>query len=345
MGRQDSKVRIELLRQIERLYADAASREDVENIELQALNTDYSTPFLSCGLQVHMPYTAYAHWLLLHRLLKGAGVRQVQANMDIDSMGRAAFLSAFVDEVKRGDAHAFFVKSTKYQTIDERRDILAQSRRERNAFRQTLPEAVRGDRREVARRMMKARIEERQKHGKWDDEWVEHPLPTLNEPHKAMSWLTPDVSIDEDRKADLFLRSGLGVIDNVFLKTRRLFNALERPVATTSSGGNTVWHGYAPYNPAMLQKYVTIFRAVNNFVFVGDDGATPAMRLGFAKEPLPVRGHRLAGATRAAAEEGETGGEAAGGGLRGDPIQAPIAPLARDLGEVRRGAPSPSLFS
>ena len=70
----------------------------------------------------------------------------------------------------------------------------------------------------------------------------------------------------------------------MFLKTRRLFNALERPVGT-SSGGNTVWHGYAPYNPAMLEKYVTIFRAVNNFVFVGDDGATPAMRLGLAKQP------------------------------------------------------------
>ena len=55
--------------------------------------------------------------------------------------------------------------------------------------------------------MMKVRIEERQQHGKWDDEWVEHPLPTLNEPHKAMSWLTPDPSIDEDRKADMFLRS------------------------------------------------------------------------------------------------------------------------------------------
>lgn len=27
--------------------------------------------------------------------------------------------------------------------------------------------------------------------------------------------------------------------------------------------------GYAPYNPAMLTKYLTIFRAVHNFVFVG----------------------------------------------------------------------------
>ena len=285
MARRDDRVRVALLRQIETLYAQAASRADVENIELHVLNTAYSTPFLSRGLQVHMPYTAYAHWLLLHRLLAGAGVKQVQANMDIDSMGRAAFLTAFADEVKRGDAHAFFVKSTKYQTIDERRDILAASRRERAAFARTLPVSVRKDRKEVARRMMKSRIEARQKHGKWDDEWVEHPLPTLNEPHKAMSWLTPDPAIDEDRKADMFLRSGLGRIDNVFLKTRRLFNAFERPVGT-SSGHNRVWHGYAPYNPAMLEKYVTIFRTVNNFVFVGDDGATPAMRLGFAKEPL-----------------------------------------------------------
>ncbi len=283
--RMDEKARIGLLRQIERLYADAASREDVENIELHGLNTGYSTPFLSTGMQVHMPYTAYAHWFLLHRVLAGAGVRRVQANMDIDSMGRAAFLTAFADEVKRGAAHAFFVKYTKYQTIDERREILAESRRERDEFASTLPRDMRKDRREVARRMMMERIEAREKHGKWDDEWVEHPLPTLNEPHKAMSWLTPDTTIDEVRKADMFLRSGLGKIDNVFLKTRRLFNALERPVGT-SSGHNTVWHGYAPYNPAMLEKYVTIFRTVNNFVFVGDDGATPAMRLGFANEPL-----------------------------------------------------------
>ena len=49
---------------------------------------------------------------------------------------------------------------------------------------------------------------------------------------------------------------------------------------------NKVWHGYAPYNPAMMEKYLTIFRTVDNFVFKGDDGKTPAMRLGFAKAPL-----------------------------------------------------------
>ena len=65
------------------------------------------------------------------------------------------------------------------------------------------------------------------------------------------------------------------VIDN-------LFSALERPVGTPS-GHNTVWHDCAPYDPQMLETYLTIFRTVNNFVFVGDDSATPA-------EPLRYEG-------------------------------------------------------
>ena len=36
----------------------------------------------------------------------------------------------------------------------------------------------------------------------------------------------------------------------------------------------------------MMEKYLTIFRTVDNFVFKGDDGKTPAMWLGFTKAPL-----------------------------------------------------------
>ena len=132
---------------------------------------------------------------------------------------------------------------------------------------------------------MKEYITDQGRHGKWDDEWAIHPLPTINEPQKAMCWLTPKVGLDEDRKADLFLRSSMARIDNVFQKTRRLINAMERPIGT-SSARDKVWHAYAPYNPAMPTKYLAIFRAVHNFVFVGDDGRTPAMRMGFAKRPL-----------------------------------------------------------
>ena len=62
-------------------------------------------------------------------------------------------------------------------------------------------------------------------------------------------------------------------------------NALERPIGT-SSGYNTVWHGYAPYNPAMLQQYLDLFRTAHNFCHTGDDKKTPAMRLGLAEQPL-----------------------------------------------------------
>ena len=142
MGRRNARERIDLITQIEELYASAASREDVENIELQGLDTTYTTPSLSTGLQVHMPYTAYAHWFLIHRMLTRAGVEQVQVNSDIDSMTRAAFLTAFAEEVKRGDAHAFYVKITKWETIDERREILKASKRRLADFRLAAPGRV-----------------------------------------------------------------------------------------------------------------------------------------------------------------------------------------------------------
>lgn len=83
----------------------------------------------------------------------------------------------------------------------------------------------------------------------------------------------------------MFLDAGLARIDNVFMRCRRLLSALERPVGS-SSDHDAVWHGYAPYNPQRVGTYLTIFRAVSNWVFVGSDGMTPAMRLGFADEPF-----------------------------------------------------------
>ena len=53
----------------------------------------------------------------------------------------------------------------------------------------------------------------------------------------------------------------------------------------------------------MVQKYLTIFRTVNNFMHIGKDRNTPAMRLGLAKN-LPLRKHSLAGDQAGAAEPG-----------------------------------------
>ena len=285
MARKHRSKREKLSRQIQDIYAAASTRSDVENIELQDMDPDLCTPSLRGGMQVHRPYTVYAHWFLLHRLLTGAGVRTLQANMDVDSMSRAAFLCAFAEEVQRGDAHGFFVRYTKYQTVDKRRQIMEESRRHRAAFRNTLPEEVRRDPQAVSRAMMQAQFSEGTVYGKWKDVWYDHPLPAMNEPYKAVCSLTPLDGVSDDRKADLFLSSAIARIDNVFQITRRLFNAFERPIGT-SSGHNTVWHGYSPYDPVMVQTYLTVFRVVNNFILVGKDGRTPAMRLGITKKPL-----------------------------------------------------------
>ena len=285
LARQYRSRRDDLTAQITALYAAAVNREDVENIELQDMDPGLCTPSLRNGMQVHLPYTVYAHWFLLHRLLTGAGVKTVQANMDIDSMSRAAFLCAFAEEIQRGEAHGFFVRYTKFQTVDERRRIMEESRWHRAAFQNTLPEAVRHDPQAVSRAMMQTQFDDGAVYGQWKDVWYTHPLPAMNEPHKAVCSLTPLDGLSNERKADHFLSAGLARIDNVFQITRRLFNAFERPIGT-SSGHNAVWHGYAPYNPAMVQTYLTIFRAVNNFILVGKDGQTPAMRLGITKKPL-----------------------------------------------------------
>ena len=275
-------VRKGLAGQIEMLYAASASRADVEDIELEHMDTTFRTPFLKDGLLVHMPYTTYAHWYLLRRLLTGAGVQRTQFHFDIDSMSRAGFLCTFIEEIRERRAHAFYVKYDKNLTIDERRAVVVAARSVRRRERKLFdPE----DHDDIDMILMKRSLTAGRRYGKWDDEWFEHPNPNMGEPHKAMSWITPDVLLDEDTVAEMFLRCGIARVDNVFQLTRRLFSALEKPIGTPS-GLNAVWHGYQPYNPTMIQKYLTIFRAVNNFIQVGTDGRTPAMRLGLMDRPM-----------------------------------------------------------
>ena len=68
---------------------------------------------------------------------------------------------------------------------------------------------------------------------------------------------------------------------------RRRLSLLERPVATPSASGRT-WYGYAAYNPATIVKLLEIFRVAYNYVWAGQDGKTPAMRLGLAKAPIAL---------------------------------------------------------
>ena len=62
-------------------------------------------------MQVHVPYTVYAHFFLMREVLLGAGVKKVEYSMDCESLLRGAFLSAWCDEVKQGNSPRFLRKA------------------------------------------------------------------------------------------------------------------------------------------------------------------------------------------------------------------------------------------
>ena len=61
--------------------------------------------------------------------------------------------------------------------------------------------------------IMKQSLAQAHRYRKWRDEWFEHLRPTMNEPHKAMCWLTSDASLDEDTVANMFLKARLARVD------------------------------------------------------------------------------------------------------------------------------------
>src|SRR3546814_11569307 len=71
------------------------------------------------------------------------------------------------------------------------------------------------------------------------------------------------------------------------MQIRRLIMMLERPISTPSNDGR-VWRGYSAYNPRIIQKLLDIYRVYYNYVAVGEDKRTPALRLGLAMGPVKL---------------------------------------------------------
>jgi len=274
----------DILQQIADIYASAQSRQDIEDREHQNIDQAFINPILTEGMQVHVPYTCYAHFQLMHMLIKGAGVEKLFYYMDCDSMLRAGFISAFEQEIRTGNAHGFYVRYSKFLTTPKKVALYEMAIETLSEYKANLPQ----DKQEQAELLlMSDRIKEAAHIGKWKDKWVTHPLPSMNEPEKAICWLTSrnEQDYDDLTKAQMYLDAGINAVDNIFQISRRLMNAFERPIGT-SSGYNTVWHGYSPYNPKMVDKYLILLRTYHNFIKVGKDKMTPAMRLGLTKRPL-----------------------------------------------------------
>ena len=82
-------------------------------------------------------------------------------------------------------------------------------------------------------------------------------------------------------------RATLRALDRYFMQVRRKINILERPIHSASASGRA-WHGYNAYSPRVVAEMLDIFRVVYNFHLRGQDGKTPAQRLGLAERPMSL---------------------------------------------------------
>lgn len=259
-------------------YEQAIKRDNVEASELVAL----SQMLPNKGMQVHSDYTMYGHFFHLHSLL--GGVEKIRFFLDQDSGIRAACLSAFQKEVSSRVCDAFYVRINKTYTVDEKRQVLADSRKVFKREKIDHPELTDN---EIKLLLIKQRMDNMTGMGKWKDMWLSHPFPNMSEPEKAVCYLTDYHDYDEDHKAWLYNKASMHGIDCFFMQIRRRLSLLERPISTASSTGR-VWYGYSPYNPAVIVKLLDIFRVYYNYCLVGKGKQTPAMRIGLAKGSVPL---------------------------------------------------------
>ena len=267
---------------IQDAFRAANAYADVAEMEIVPGQGPLRDTMLRSGMLVKTGYRTLGHMFVLREILKGAGVERLQLSMDQHLSTIAAFMCAFREQVAEGSAHGFLVRYAKDCPIDERNRIYRETERQMRRFARTrnlegMTEEELGF--EMIRTALRAG-------GLPEDGWLRHPVPTAQEPGKEVRWITENPDVDLDDRARLYLGASLARVDNVFQLTRRFLSALERPIDTASGRWQQVWYGYAPYNPDMVQKYLDVFRAVNNFIHIGADGATPAMRLGFTARPL-----------------------------------------------------------
>lgn len=264
--------------EIEGRYDENLLRDDIEVSEEGA--DELKLP--DRGMQVHEQYSIYGHFLLLRRLL--AKAPKLRFFLDQDPGFRAAFMSIFADRIKDRTADGFYVSVLKDATNDQKDRLVAQSRARLAAAMDAHPGL---SKHEIEVEMVKQAIAGAQVKGLWGDVWIEHPFPIKAEPEKKVCWLTNLGDYDDDHVASLYLKASLHAVDRFFMRARRMLSLAERPIASASAAGRT-WYGYSPYNPAHLARLLEIFRVHYNYCVKGQDGKTPAMRLGLARGPVAI---------------------------------------------------------
>lgn len=261
---------------------DESARGNQEQSEV----IDNTVALPKVGMQVHSDYTMYAHFHLLENLLQN--VEKVYFFLDQDTGIKNAFVSAFHERISNGTADAFYVKVEKELTVNQKEIMVAQWHKEFFDFSGVHHSSASASmRREVLRQMLRASMEYPIEIKGSSEKWLSFPKATMAEPKKLIAPLTLPIDLYDRRLSALVSNASLHGIDRFFMQARRRVSMFERPF---SSGTNNrrIWYGYSPYKPDMYIKLAHLYRLFYNFVLKGQDGKTPAMRLGIARGAVSI---------------------------------------------------------
>jgi len=264
---------------IQSVYDDVTSREDVESFEAQSPDTKLPAR----GMQVRADYTAYGHFLMLKKLC--SNVEKVRFFVDQDSTFRGACLSAFADEIRGGSCDVFYVRIKSEMSNNDRKKAIADTNKELNRLADQFQ--LQASLVDLKHELIKEKMRELVTIGKWRDRWLIHPIATKNEPEKAVCYLTDRKDYDEDHLARLYAKASLQGIDRFFGQARHRISVLSRQ-RPGRANKERQWFLSSAYNPERVMKLLDIFRVFYNYIEVGEDKQTPAMRLGLAKSKIRV---------------------------------------------------------
>lgn len=263
------------------LRRDHTQKEDAVDPAEVARGVEESKP-PTLGMQVHLSAMQYGIFFRLRHLLQY--VEKARFFLDMDPGLDNACLAAFVDRVKGGEVEVFALHGrSKDETVDKKKLRVAHANRELDKFARRAGLAdMRSARHAYVAHQLALHLGSENA-----SEPFSYPLADMAEPNKTIQHLTKRQNADVEHLARLYMRATLRGVDRVFMQIRRRLSILERPLVTPNSARRT-WHGYAAYSPVVVQQALRIFRAYYNYALVGDDGKTPAMRLGLADAPIPV---------------------------------------------------------
>ena len=237
------------------------------------------------GMMVHLEYSLYAMFFRLREMLKGA--EKVRFFMDQESPIRAACLSAFRDrllgEPEKRTFDAYFVQYDRDKSNDEREKIQKESEKKLKEYAAEHNLEVK----DAKLALLLNELRGMKPFGKWSDRWFEHPLPGKKEPNIRVCHLTDIGGYDDPHRAWLYNLASLHGINRYFQHVRRKLSALERSISTPARLGRR-WYQYAPYDPALVNKLLTIHRVYYNYIGGRETKKTPAMRFGLASKRLSV---------------------------------------------------------